>query len=489
MEDKNVKEKIEKIIKEYLTNEEWYLRIREKDNQIIFYKNGRKIIELRNNNIYCSNIPMFVLNSKNIGLIDFEKEKDFKDKYVIQKITQSIDELLEIGFEVKKCNNKKIIASIMLSNSKLNKTDEEKKELFKKMSLKLEKKLKEQFKNDDYSFEYNEKRINDKILVGREIESQKIIDEKSYIKYLELCKVCMDITNEDENFKQIKFNNSLAIKQEKFIENYKKIFEIFEDAVKNYDVILKMNANKNKKITMEELEKKAIQAYNDESSEKIYQQKIINQFNKCTENKISGVKNCENIDGVANDESFELEYYLYDYINEKPNIGTYKGRIDCIFVRGTELILCEVKYDTGVIDGTNGIHKHLHDVNYCLDSKTKRDRALNQIKEYIKYRNQYINDIDKTIELENIKNIEKFKFVIICGYSSESKKEEVKNKIKEIYNLNFEEILKTKKVKKIKEKIKEGYNKSVNDYIVDMKTYCEVEIYVANDELSKIERI
>lgn len=136
---------------------------------------------------------------------------------------------------------------------------------------------------------------------------------------------------------------------------------------------------------------------------------------------------------------FELEYTIYagkdrkevDEEDEKRKRSNIKGRIDNVVVDGTSLHLVEIKHGTGVIGGTNGIHKHLIDLYSCLT--ISQDIIFKEFEDRIKVRLETLTGRKQTIKLD-----QKFYYDIVCIYESNSKKESltkeaVMNKIHEIY--------------------------------------------------------
>lgn len=139
---------------------------------------------------------------------------------------------------------------------------------------------------------------------------------------------------------------------------------------------------------------------------------------------------------------FEEEYYIAETKDGD-------GRIDCIFYKEmdgyvTDIYMIEIKVDTGVIGGTNGLHKHLLDILHINDMSKDKD-FYGKIIDRINYRNEE--------KLKVAENLEKHFFIVIGR--SNSSLEKVK---KAIRNLNDET---SSLYIKVKEKIDEKYKNKV----------------------------
>lgn len=140
---------------------------------------------------------------------------------------------------------------------------------------------------------------------------------------------------------------------------------------------------------------------------------------------------------------FELEYFMYagrqkededeDDIDDERTSKNIKGRIDNTFIDGSVAMLVEIKYGIGVIDKTNGIHKHLIDLYSCLNMN--KDFILKEYQERVNFRRKVLG-LDDNVSLDNIK------YDIVCIYNkdvpdtSNLSKKAVKDKIDSIYNVN-----------------------------------------------------
>lgn len=138
---------------------------------------------------------------------------------------------------------------------------------------------------------------------------------------------------------------------------------------------------------------------------------------------------------------FELEYIIYAGKNgkgvaeiEKRAQTNIKGRIDNVVVDGNVIHLVEIKHGTGVIAGTNGIHKHLIDLFSCLN--ISQDVIFEELQERIKIRNEVLSGKEKNMVLDK-----KFYYDIVCIYDKKPSKQElskeaVKQKLHEIMDKN-----------------------------------------------------
>jgi len=139
---------------------------------------------------------------------------------------------------------------------------------------------------------------------------------------------------------------------------------------------------------------------------------------------------------------FELEYVIYagkdrketDEDEEMRTRSNIKGRIDNVVVDEKTLHLIEIKYGTGVISNTNGIHKHLIDLYSCLN--ISHDIILKEFEERISVRNVTLKGQRQKVKLDR-----KFYYDIVCIYEKNTNnealsKESVMKKISEIYDKN-----------------------------------------------------
>jgi len=135
----------------------------------------------------------------------------------------------------------------------------------------------------------------------------------------------------------------------------------------------------------------------------------------------------------------EMEYGIQTSERKKRiNISIPEGRIDNVCIDGDTVNLVEIKIGTKVIDGANGIHKHLLDIAYCC--KKHSIIQLQDFKQLIQERNAIL----ESYQLENPinPNVEKLEYNIICGYKDQREKEAVEKLLEEIYSQNIREVIK-----------------------------------------------
>lgn len=111
------------------------------------------------------------------------------------------------------------------------------------------------------------------------------------------------------------------------------------------------------------------------------------------------------------------------------------GRVDNIFLKfncnaPANLYLIELKYGSSVIDGSNGVKKHLEDIKVLMNNRDK----LDEIRENINYRLRWINanTSSEYIEINTFNNVN---FWIVIGYADKDEKlskKSVEQKLKEI---------------------------------------------------------
>ena len=254
----------------------------------------------------------------------------------------------------------------------------------------------------------------------------------------------------------------------------------------------------------------SIPSKTENNQEKQFQQKLMDYMsNEEQRNRIINEKQtCFTMDTIP----FEMEFTSYQYKGEKgkleKSIQSIKGRVDNIFIRNHTLVLVELKYGSGVIGGTNGIHKHLLDILSCFEEKNSKEEVLKEVTGYIKDRNSILKDnnmeeyVIKGFENEEDK-LEDIEYYIICGYQE---KESVQNAIKDIYEKTYREIMiptnlkqrqKQNKEKVLKKMIDKEYKKSyintykIDDFLKDLiqkKVLKKVEIYLVNGEYENFER-
>lgn len=433
-----MKSNIEKQIIELYNSKEkikqgYYLRVRKKGetNDIIAYYNGFKIFQIKDEN-FLLDIATFLPNSKNV----YEKGK-FIEKYekmpiYVKEDINTIDKYFdfEIGSYDKVDKTKKL--KIEFSKTFTDCSIKEKEEIYEK--------IKEYF--DDCNNIINSiEKTDDKIVIELK-NNGKITLSDLYSFVIKLYYGILNkFVNKDNKryFKAAKLNTKTIIKNNKKL-SLEEIEEIEKAVKRRTDVYAGFYEDYDYK-----------ESKSDTNQEKQQQQSFMSFINnnrnktdilykdKKGENKVLYPKNIY---------PFEMEYTIYagkkenesdnnDIIigdKEKNKIGTIiNGRIDNILVEGDTIDLVEIKYGTGVIDKTNGIHKHLIDLYTCLNINKKT--ILNNFEKYVKDRKEIL-DNDKDVKIKNIK------YDIICIYNSNADKDDnlsknsVMEKIKSIYKEN-----------------------------------------------------
>ena len=183
----------------------------------------------------------------------------------------------------------------------------------------------------------------------------------------------------------------------------------------------------------------------------------------------------------------EQEYYnyekgfqipIYDGVEDKK---VKRGRIDTVFLNINdknegEVYFIELKYNDNVLDGSNGIHKHLIDMVKVLNTNEKK--FIDNLIKRVNYRFEEL-DINKKLE-----SIKKINFWIVIGYE-EDKKDTINNMLKEFND--------AKNFKSIKKKYElPNDSKPLNEHIKELKDLdCEVHIFLdkVKDRTNKREHI
>ncbi len=163
---------------------------------------------------------------------------------------------------------------------------------------------------------------------------------------------------------------------------------------------------------------------------------------------------------------FEQEYYNYEKGYNK--VDDEKGRIDVVFLNTNDrkegdVYLIELKYNDNVLDGSNGIHKHLIDIEKVINfnSQNFKDNIIKRV-------NYRFKELDINKEIESINNIN---FWIVIGYE-EDKKDTINMMLKDFNDSkNFASI---KKKYELPEDSKPLY-----EHIKKLKDLdCEVHIFL-----------
>lgn len=180
---------------------------------------------------------------------------------------------------------------------------------------------------------------------------------------------------------------------------------------------------KGKELTLEEIKKEDVTklvkdyfTYTKVEKEKYYQHLfLLDKDEKSLRKKIMFSNN--------DVKPFEEEYYIAETKDGN-------GRIDCIFYKEmngyiTDIYMIEIKVDTGVIGGSNGLHKHLLDILHIDDMSKDKDFYW-KIIDRINYRNN-----EKLKVAENLKK----HFFIVIGRCNSSL-EKVEKAIRDLNDVN-----------------------------------------------------
>ena len=403
-------------LEEKILNEDgFYLRIRKEEtiNGIVYY-NGFKPFTIDKNKKIKPDLKKFLsINSKNIT----KTTKKELEETIIKKRKDIYGkfELTEVYFEKGKvCNSKEI-------------TQETKNKSNQKYNEILES-IKEELKD---AVEINEKRIKIK-KTSYEVE-YKILD------YL---------------YNKSKINGE-------YNNNKKQTFSVFKIKPPKYSMILKNNIELDKMCEDIKMLISKYEDYTDIEKEKKYQHFfLIHDFNKTEYKDIFN----ENV------LPFECEYY----IDEKKK----DGRIDAIFYSYkdktiTDLYLIELKVDTKVLGGSNGIHKHLLDIK---NINKLNHNFYNDLEARIKYRHEFIYKQD----LEFEKNYNKY-FYIITGQCDTTKKEII-NSLKTLNNIKKDKL--ERKVD-LKENYAEYNNKPVKNILKEINNDIKIKLFIDENTWNK----
>lgn len=287
----------------------------------------------------------------------------------------------------------------------------------------------------------------------------KVIKNEKIKDYLKELKSLRDYFFTSFKIKSIKFDlgeaNNINWQQRNEIKQLgidleKKVYYFEETSIEKEFEILKVmfhdykhgnsNVFKNLKITYDYIHKemdiydaikkipdlvKMYVTYTKYEKEKYYQHLFLLNLNNDKINEES----YRTIFGDKDVIPFEEEYYIVDGKESDNN-----GRIDCVFYSKngksiTDIYLIELKVDTGVIGGANGIHKHLLDIEH-IDELNKS--FFDNLIERINYRNECL-DNEKYIPLDG-KNYNAH-FYIIIG-KNKSSNDQIESKVKSLRDIN-----------------------------------------------------
>lgn len=432
---------------------DFIIRIREDSNDIVYY-NGNKAFELVKDEEDKEKIKKIIIrdnifnfNSKNIANIDINKLKEELQnsrkniqKYTDIRILKSVTLQISANTYKKILNDKKEMQDFELRINKLQtaiEKDYEKyinpKELnIEKVKETFEKKLKN--KKEQSILEYKiYLKNNTKFAIEN---TDKYIKDTISIEYLFIKECIFEDNNTIKNnsrFKIPQFYKEAIEHKENDILDLKELENEIKKAIDNYETYTKMDV------------------------EKKYQHIFM------TSNILA-----DKYETFKDIYRFEEEYYTDEGIKSND-----KGRIDCVFVKinenisenelDAELYLIELKVDSKVIGGSNGVNKHLIDIEKITNNK----KFITNLQKRINYRREVLKE-GKAIKL----NPNKIHFWTIIAISD---KKQAKKVAKMLFdNLMNEEYIKNNMKKKTNKMPKESLVlneqiKQVKDKEVDVK--------------------
>lgn len=384
--------KLREIRKKYANSQsKFFIRIRENSNDIVYY-NGIKAFEIKKsseNEISEIVMPdsIFTLNKTNIVKFRANSEELIT---AIKDMRRSLKKYFPQQLE-------KIVIRIKRESYKSILENSEKRECFIKKLDELRKRIES---NKRYS-KYIE--LSDILSISEQINAQyeNTSNNQQELKYEIKITNSNNPVSEDEYIEDmvnLEYDviTSLILKEDKTYHVQTAIFSIPIFRYGNSNIQL----SKEQYNEFETFIITAIEKYEEQTKtekEKKYQHLFMKFSN--LERKI---KDFENI------YRFEEEYST-DELN-----SSEKGRIDCVFAKinketskngyNTEIYLIELKVDEKVIDGTNGVHKHLIDIQNLCKNKSTFENFLTQLKLRIEYRRKELNEepIEIKIDPKNI---------------------------------------------------------------------------------------
>ncbi len=407
---------------------EIFMRLRE--DEVLVYKNGGKILDVTK--------TTFKPSRERISLNDaFVKNKGIKK--VIEKIDVFAKEIMSYGFGIKLSTNK-----IVLEYS----NDDDK---YKVEREKVLKKVKEIIENKyECDISYGEKKVVFSLKENLDFSINGV-----YLKFLKVWKKLIDSTSIYGVCKKIGVNISITSNNsvcEEIIncseEEFMLFIDVLGDISKNYETYVYSSGG------------------GVPQTEKAFQQKIMNILNDNHDSiKKEKIINCPNSVFTKNTIPFEMEWVE----------DSVKARIDNIFLEGDKVVLCEVKYNESVIGGTNGIHKHLDDLYKLFSNDKKKNAFVNRINKCIKERFNILKEFG--FEYDILPRYEKFEYLILCGYGN-GKKEVVNDELKRVSALRCCEVIENFKI-----------NCTIEDYKEELfKLGVLVKFVVVDENLSEYEK-
>ena len=470
----NISDIAKQVIKRYVGKKDYVVRIRVNKKEpkhkveIIVYYDGRKSFEVKNNKLILDGAYFFTKGNKEFAS-PMETEiaclKTLGFSFKMGTEINSANQYHKDGYKYRIF----VEPSSAEENSEGN-YDNYKEEIKEKMANILES-LKGY--DDDFIHVYDpETNINS-------FYTKTIDNNIDYFELDKLLQIGIENTVKQKGIKKIRFNEKLVGSKRTYTEvEYRIIDAIMEDRIESYNFGIALDEDDS-------------DAYVDKS-EKTYQQLLMNKmFDEDERKKLLDVDNCPFKESCA----YEMEYNLYAANRNRRKQGTKKGRVDNIFINGNKILFTELKYDEDVIDGKNGIHKHLIDL---INGFEKNDEAFSEIYDYVCDYNEVLSQINgkekyliKDVKKFNNQEVEK-EFIIICGYSNQNKKEIVRNKVNEMYEKTAYEV----KMRKEYEIVLDGkkirldlLNCKELISILDNRYGCKTKIFLVNDDYTEFEPI
>ncbi len=410
------------IIEQMLKMNDIYFRLRLKERKI--YKNGGKILELNSKKMLPS-VSRISLNSKAVKYENFEEIKT--------NLVNTVGELIDFGYELS-------LEKVVFSHSSIRTEDGIKK--FEEVVEKLKTKY------NNFSIE-NEDTLKPKIVFD------KPLNLNQYKDLLETWKDIILMTiNNDGICHMVKVK--IKLKEPK---NLTKIINKTENYI---NVCLKILENY----------EKYIETKNDgiPNNEKSFQQEIMNVLND-NHSKISrkNILNAKNSPFKSDFIPFELEW-----VEKEDN-----ARIDAVFLATNKIILCEVKYNEGVIGKENGLHKHLDDLYMIIKNKDKKEKMIKNIINKAIERKNILNEYGISYDVNLDEEKTTVEYLIICGYSGN--KEIVLKELDRVCNHKHKF---SDELNYWNKKVPIKTDLTVNEYILNMKE-CSTNIYIVDSEFKE----
>lgn len=372
----------------YLDSNEFVIMIRDESNDInkntkkdIVYYNGIKALEIEKKDNEIKDIiikdNIYKINTTNV-------KNNSKEDIInsIREVRKSIKDYL--SFNLKRIEFQ-MSSNIHLFDDAFNKFKNEINEYIEKGYTDCNIKNKLTGQNKDTKVYYIEFNVNNKVI--GDVLTEDILAEILEIEY---CFIKNFKINEKKEEPYIVKKINFVYEKSKFVSNKKN--NIFEESaniklcvekINNFNNSIKKSIKEYEKLTKEELEKK-------------YQHHFM--ISKNTLGKLDFLKNLYR---------FEEEYYT-DESNSKEED---RGRVDCVFLKVdkdilTDIYLIELKVNESVVGKSNGIHKHLIDVEKLLSNEVKKHNFIEKLYERVNFRRK----IEETTPLKELKKEERKDF-------------------------------------------------------------------------------